>query len=160
MAWLCVVICLCTACYRRWPSVHGLHQRIGRHSGCNRLLSIPCPEHICPEALSAQLRIKSQALKKVCVGASGDFPKSCFGFNTRKSRCRTTLRLRFELLKRFPSSALHDVKCVPFVQLFAPTMIALIVRLWNLRPPFVLGPGCYGRSSLLWFWLCAVCMMG
>ena len=37
----------------------------------------------------------------------------------------------------------------PLKQLFAPTMIAVVVRLWNLWPPFALGPGFHGRSSLL-----------
>ena len=37
----------------------------------------------------------------------------------------------------------------PLKQDLAPTMIAVIVILWNLWPLFALGPGCYGRSSLL-----------
>ena len=53
---------------------------------------------------------------------------------------------------------MNSCKMCPLKQLLAPTMIAVIIRLWNLWPPFALGPGCYGRSSLLWFWLCADCM--
>ena len=50
---------------------------------------------------------------------------------------------------------MNSCKMCPLKQLLAPTMIAVVIRLWNFWPSFALGPGCYGRSSLLWIWLCA-----
>ena len=50
---------------------------------------------------------------------------------------------------------MNSCQMCPLKQLFAPTIIAVIVRLWNFWPSFALGPGCYGRDSRLWFWLCA-----
>ena len=38
-----------------------------------------------------------------------NYPKFCIGLKIRKSRCRTTLRLRFGYSKWFSSAALHGV---------------------------------------------------